>query len=115
VPSGYDTYRAYRFVWYAEPDTEPVATAQRQSDGATIVHAIWNGATEVAHWDVLSGPGRGRASEGEGNGRQRVASVAWNGLDTTIAVNASLTSVRIIARDRAGREIGRSAVTAVSP
>jgi hypothetical protein len=40
VPSGYDTYRAYRFVWHGEPATEPVATAQRQSDRSTIVHVI---------------------------------------------------------------------------
>jgi hypothetical protein len=114
VPGGYDTYRAYRFVWHAEPDTEPVATAQRQSDGSTIVHATWNGATEVARWDVLSSSGQGRASNGEGNDRQPVASAAWNGLDTTITVTGSLTSVRVIARDSAGREIGRSPVTAVS-
>jgi hypothetical protein len=91
-----------------------VATAQRQSDRSTIVHAIWNGATEVARWDVLNGAADAGAGEGRGDGRQRVASVAWNGLDTTIAVNKSLTSVLVIARDGAGREIGRSPVTAVS-
>ena len=114
VPSGYDTYRAYRFVWHAEPDTEPVATAQLQSNGSTIVHAIWNGATEVARWDVVDASAGAGAGEGEGNGRQRVASVAWNGVDTTNPVNESLTSIQVVARDGAGREIGRSPVMSVS-
>ena len=114
VPSGYDTYRAYRFGWRGEPGTPPAATAQRQSHGQTIVHAIWNGATEVARWDVLDASGR--AGEGEGDERRPcVGSAAWNGLDTTIVIDRSLTSVRAIARDRAGRELGRSSVTAVSP
>jgi hypothetical protein len=112
VPSGYDTYRAYRFRWQADPDTKPTLTARRQSDGHTIVHASWNGATEVARWDVLDVSGGD--SEGDRDDQQRVASVPWNGLDTTIPLDKFLTSVRIVARDGAGREIGRSLVTAVS-
>ena len=121
VPSGYDTYRAYRFRWHGDPDTKPTATAQRQSDGHTIVHAIWNGATEVARWDVLNasgGDGEGDWDDqqhGDRDDQQRVASVPWNGLDTTIFVEKFLTSIRIVARDRDGREIGWSLVTAVSP
>jgi hypothetical protein len=123
VPSGADTYRAYRFVWHGNPRTKPTATTQRQADGSTIVHAIWNGATDVFRWDVLDASGeegngdRDYAERGSGDhdeGR-RIASVSWNGLDTIIPVNRYLTSVRVVARDRAGREIGRSDTTAVSP
>jgi len=53
VPAGNDTYRAYRFVWHGDPSTKPTATAQREADGSTMVHAIWNGATDVFRWDVL--------------------------------------------------------------
>ena len=36
-----------------------------------------------------------------------IASVTWNGLDTIIPVDKYLTSVRVVARDRTGHEIGR--------
>ena len=113
VPSGYDTYRAYRFVWHGDPRTKPTATAQREADGSTIVHAIWNGATDVFRWDVLDAS-EGGSSRGDDESR-RIASVTWNGLDTIIPVDKYLTSVRVVARDRAGREIGRSDTIAVSP
>jgi hypothetical protein len=104
-PDGYNTYRAYRFAWVGEPDTAPQASAERTGDGDTVVHAVWNGATEVARWDVL---------EPSGHGLRPVGSAEWNGLDTTIAVGEYLGAVVVVAKDRAGREIGRSAVTAVN-
>ena len=110
LPTGYNTYRAYRFEWRGEPDTRPTAIATRTSDGDTVVHAVWNGATEVARWDVVAPAG----GEDRGDGR-RVASAPWNGLDTGIQVGEFLQSVVVVARDRAGREVGRSAATPVAP
>jgi|HubBroStandDraft_1064217.scaffolds.fasta_scaffold00177_3 hypothetical protein len=107
LPSGYNSYRAYRYEWIGEPDTRPVATADRTLDGDTVVHAIWNGATEVARWDIVD------ASIPAPRGW--VASVAWNGLDTALQVDALLDAVVVVARDRSGREIGRSEVTPVNP
>ena len=52
VPAGYDNYRAYRDVWVGKPDTDPTASASTGDDGTVTVHAIWNGATEVARWLV---------------------------------------------------------------
>lgn len=69
-----------------------------------MVHAVWNGATEVRRWEVLE-PSR--------RGLRPVASAPWGGLDTTIDVGEVLDSVVVVARDRAGREIGRSTVTPV--
>jgi hypothetical protein len=106
LPTGYNSYRAYRFEWVGEPDTRPIATAQRTTDGDTIVHAIWNGATEVARWDVVQGGERGD---------RLVGSASWNGLDTTIQTEELVESVAVVARDRTGREIGRSGVTPVNP
>ena len=104
-PAGYNTYRAYRFEWRGEPEARPTATATRASDGDTVVHAIWNGATEVARWDVL---------DGAGPQARRVESAPWNGLDTAITVGEYLHTVVTVARDREGRELGRSEVTGVS-
>jgi hypothetical protein len=69
-----------------------------------VVHAVWNGATEVARWDVV---------DADGDGHRPVASSEWNGLDTAIPVAAFLRSVVVVARDRAGRAVAGSQVTAV--
>jgi hypothetical protein len=106
VPSGWDTYRAYRFVWHATPDTRPTATAQRNADGTVTVHAIWNGATDVAHWIVLSGH--------EAGALWPVSSTAWNGLDTTITLKAGAREVAVVAQAHDGRLLGRSAAVVVA-
>jgi Arylsulfotransferase (ASST) len=49
-------YRAYRFPWSARPSTPPTALAALNDTGEeTVVHASWNGATDVASWRVLAG------------------------------------------------------------
>jgi hypothetical protein len=109
-PSGYDTYRAYRFEWAGAPDTSPTATAQTAAGGTTTVHAIWNGATEVANWDVVGSEGGGPESDH----RHPLTSAPWNGLDTAITIQEEPKFVSVVARDRFGREIGRSLVTPVA-
>jgi hypothetical protein len=101
VPTGYDTYRAYRSDWIGQPDTDSTATAtaQRNGDGTTTVDAIWNGATQVAEWRVLAGPDADSLS----------ATVPWNGLDTTITVNTTAPTIAVEALDSHGHVIGESA------
>jgi hypothetical protein len=115
LPANYNSYRAYRHEWVGEPDTRPTATARRTFDGDTVVHAIWNGATEVARWEVLDADGDDASGHADRDDRRPVASADWNGLDTAIQTDAYLRSVVVIARDHAARAIGRSAVTLVSP
>jgi hypothetical protein len=112
LPTGYNSYRAWRYDWVGEPTSLPVATAQLTSDGNTVVHAIWNGATEVARWEVLDAVRNGHDDRRD---PRRVAAADWNGLDTTIQVDEPLRSVIVVARDREGRAIGRSAAVAVAP
>jgi hypothetical protein len=100
LPSGYDSYRAYRADWAGEPDTPPIATAQRNSDGSTTVHAMWNGATQVAQWRVLAGADADSLTE--------VATAPWSGLDTTITVNTPEAEFAVEALDRHGHVIGTS-------
>ena len=116
VPPGYDTYRAYRFFWQGEPTDQPTATAQLQGNGSAIVHAIWNGATQVVTWEVLDAScGQDRRGRFFGGGQKQVATTSWNGLDTTITVPNSPKSIIVVAEDLFGRELGRSAVIAVGP
>jgi Arylsulfotransferase (ASST) len=49
-------YRAFRFPWSGRPASPPAVLASLNNTGEeTIVHASWNGATEVASWRVLAG------------------------------------------------------------
>jgi hypothetical protein len=107
VPAGFDTYRAYRHVWHARPDTPPVATAQRNADGTTTVHAIWNGATDVARWAVLGGA--------HPHALYPVGTFDWNGLDTAITLATRAHHLVVVALDAAGRPIDESPPIAVDP
>jgi hypothetical protein len=106
VPTGWDTYRAYRNVWHATPAGAPTASAQRNADGSVTVHAIWNGATEVARWIVVGGARPGALWP--------LGSASWNGLDTSVALTTDATQVAVVAEDAAGRQLGRSSPVAVA-
>jgi hypothetical protein len=55
-PKSDDTYRAYRMPWRGSPRDKPVVAAFKAT-GKLNVYASWNGATEVARWEVLTGDG----------------------------------------------------------
>ncbi len=98
------TYRATLEQWAGLPFTPP-AGAARATGGKTTVYASWNGATEVASWRVLAGPGAGGgagagsgsgagdgtgAGSGSGSGRlTAVATAAKSGFETAIPVPQS--------------------------
>jgi hypothetical protein len=100
----YASYRGFRFPWVGNPPASPTAVALENSDGSFAVHAIWNGATQVASWEVLGGSAPGSLSP--------VGSAAWNGLDTVITVPGPLNDVQVVAMNSAGSAIGTSAVAA---
>jgi hypothetical protein len=82
-------------------------SAQYNSDGTTTVHAIWNGATEVATWSVLGG--------GTADSLSPVAKGPWNGLDTPIVVPGQMPYYQVMALDSSGSTIGTSAPFAAPP
>ena len=56
LPFDMSFYRAFRFPWTGRPASPPAALASLNNTGEeTIVHASWNGATEVSSWRVLAG------------------------------------------------------------
>jgi hypothetical protein len=100
LPGGDDTYRAYRFEWSGQPDTPPIANAHRSGRRGTIIHAIWNGATEVARWRILAGASVAKLAP--------VRTVAWNGLDTTVEIAGTPRAVELVALDSQGRVLATS-------
>jgi Arylsulfotransferase (ASST) len=94
------SYRCRRQPWIGRP-AEPPAVVVAQAGGEAAVFVSWNGATEVARWELLDGASAGGAS---------VGSNVATGFETRVVVPATVTSVIARAVDRDGAELGRSAV-----
>jgi hypothetical protein len=98
---GYSSYRGYRFAWTGAPTTTPAAVVLQNADGSLAVHAVWNGATQVASWEVLGGDAPGALSV--------IGTAQWNGLDTAITIAGPVGNIQVVALDSAGGTIGTSA------
>ncbi len=94
------TYRALLEQWVGLPLYPPVGAA-RLAGGRTTVYASWNGATQVASWRVLGGPGAGQLA--------RVVTKPRSGFETAIAVSGSDSTFVVQALNGAGHVIGASA------
>jgi Arylsulfotransferase (ASST) len=90
-----DSYRAFRFLWHGHP-AEPPALAVAGS----TVYASWNGATEVARWQVLAGPARDELAP--------VATAGKRGFETAIPFSTHDAYLAVRALDRRGRVLGVS-------
>jgi hypothetical protein len=96
---GKGNYRAIRERWTGTPATRPAVAARRTRAGRMLVYASWNGATEVARWQVLAGrPSRLRG----------VASKARDGFETEITARSRASHVAVRALDARGRVLGTS-------
>ena len=51
------SYRAFRCTWAGTPTDVPAVAVRSTGQGAVAVYTSWNGATEVATWQVLGGSG----------------------------------------------------------
>jgi Arylsulfotransferase (ASST) len=97
-----DTYRAYRFVWRGHPTDRPVVVV---AGGAA--YASWNGATDVARWQVLAGPTAGQLKPAQ--------TVARNGFETPIRLTKSAAFYAVKALGRDGKVLGTSVAVAPKP
>ncbi len=101
-------YRAFRFPWSGRPQSPPAVLASLNDTGEeTIVHASWNGATEVAAWRVLAahhtGPLAARAT------------IPATGFESSTTLPLKYAHVAVQALDSAGRVLGTSrSVSAIS-
>ena len=94
------TYRAFRFPWSGRPDEDPAAAAERTSEDEVKVYASWNGATEVATWEVLAGPGP--------SDLEPVGSLRREGFETAMLVQTAEPYVAVRAKTRRGQVLGIS-------
>ncbi|HYM58342.1 MAG TPA: arylsulfotransferase family protein [Solirubrobacteraceae bacterium] len=103
--TGYESYRAYRMPWVGRPRTRP-RVAVVDGPGARIdVYASWNGATEVASWEVLAGEPETTL--------EPAGSAPRSGFETRIKAVTSSSHVAVRAKDASGRVLGTSPLARV--
>jgi hypothetical protein len=98
-------FRTYLSPWSGQPTSPPAVAAQAAGGGVTV-EASWNGATDVASWQVLAGASAESLTP--------VASAPRQGFETTIHLNAPAQYVEVRALGASGQTLGGSAAAAVS-
>src|SRR4051794_37830099 len=95
LPKGGMSYRAFRFPWVGRPYSRPALAARGRR-----LYASWNGATEVAAWQVLAGQRAGALDIAD--------QVTRSGFETQAVAPAGSRFAAVVALDRAGNELRRS-------
>ena len=98
-----DTYRAYRQDWTALPrGGRPAIAVDGRGSQRTAVYASFNGATEIATWEVLAGRSASSLAP-VGSGRKV-------GFETTISAPSAGPFFAVRAKDASGAVLGTSKV-----
>ena len=92
------SYRAFRFPWSSHPTGRPAAAAERTSEDEVKIYVSWNGATEVATWEVLAGPSPGEL--------ESLGSVPRDGFETAMLARTAEPYVSVRAKTRPGQILG---------
>jgi hypothetical protein len=99
-------YRAFRFPWTGRPLSPPAVLASLNNTGEeTIVHASWNGATDVASWRVLAGQHPGSLTTR--------ATLRAGGFESSTTLPEKHAYVAVQALDSAGHVLGASQAAGV--
>jgi Arylsulfotransferase (ASST) len=99
-------YRAFRFPWHGQPLSPPAVLASLNNTGEeTIVHASWNGATDVASWRVLAGARAGSLTA--------LATVPATDFEISASLPKKYSYAAVQALDTAGHVLGVSPATRV--
>lgn len=93
------SYRAYRYPWHARPRTKPSVVVGRRG-GTTQVTVSWNGATDVARWQLLGGSSVETLAP--------LATAPRGGFETTIRVKQAPAVVAVRALDAARATLATS-------
>ncbi len=106
LPSGCQSYRAYRFPWVGEPAEAPTIATQRAVTGRRTaektLYASWNGATDVAYWRVEAGASQKHL--------RTIGTAPRRAFETAIQIGDFDGQIAVSALGRSGRRLGRSRV-----
>jgi hypothetical protein len=104
-PGAANSYRAFLLPWHGQPTRRPALAAEPRPHGRAALYASWNGATELASWEVLGGPRPGEL--------RPIARTARTGFETAIELPRAPRYVAVRALDRSGAPLGASLPEAV--
>lgn len=102
--SGLKTYRGWKAEWVGHPQNPPDVHAELfalQGELKTVVHVSWNGATEVAVWNLYK-------TNARGSGKQLLLGAHRTGFETAIVCPGYLEYVVLEPIDRLGNSLGES-------
>ena len=102
LPNRDQSYRAFTGDWAGYPTDKPAVALRANPSRGTAVYVSWNGATEVATWQVLAGK--------HPSSLAAVATQPRNGFETVIVANSTGPYFAVAAHDASGRQLGESAV-----
>lgn len=102
---GVQNFRTYLSPWTGHP-SEPPAIAATRSGSAITVNTSWNGATEVASWQLLAGESPSSLTP--------VTTTLKNGFETTATISTTAAYVESQALSASGAVLGSSAPLHVS-
>ena len=106
LPWDMSFYRAFRYPWSATPAAPPEILASLNDTGEeTIVHASWNGATNVAAWRVLAGRSKGSLST--------LAQIPDSGFESSTTLPKRYDYAAVQALDAAGHVLAGSPTSRV--
>ena len=101
------SYRSYKYQWVghptAPPDVYSIATNGHHGSTSTAVYVSWNGATEVATWNLYKSTPDGEASD-------LVATTPRRGFETTLVYDGFADYVVAEAVAHNGTALGKSLV-----
>jgi hypothetical protein len=99
--------------WSGQPTTPPAIAVQAAAAGANV-YASWNGATDVASWQVVQEPAHPSGAGGSSENLTPLTTVPRRGFQTTIPVSASAGAyVAARALSATGQVLGTSAAQSV--
>ena len=99
LPRGGQNYRTLRFQWVGKPTEVPRLAAPPGSTGG-LLYASWNGATDVAHWQLLTGSSAAALTVH--------STVSKQGFETELTTPTGAAFAAAVALDRNGKTLGRS-------
>jgi Arylsulfotransferase (ASST) len=103
LPEGMYSYRGLLLPWTATPHHAPAVAAGRDQDsGTTVLYASWNGATDVAGWEVNAGS--------EHNHLRPLGIATRHGFETVIPLKRQPRFASVTPVDRKGKRLRRSPV-----
>ena len=99
LPAGGQNYRAFRLPWVGRPRKPPRLVAHAVS-GRRLLHASWNGATEVAAWRLETGSRRDEL--------ETALTKPKKGFETSLPVPRGSAFAAAVALGLHGNVLGRS-------